>query len=203
MYNAFIKNKTGIYINNTRIKYANSIRFVSQPTLKNKYVYITDIDLLIFVDNFYLYLIDDMIKRKNRYSNIVRPNSTSLTGLHFTEYNAYYPIPKHINYLINDEFLLYNIVKSKGLKIDKNTKYRPVFGIHASPNRPHVYSNKTIGWGAKNYKNDWINYCKSKDFKYIYPLLDKFILLKIKMLNNYYGINEIDFTKILLNKFYF
>ena len=196
-YNAFIKNKTGIYFNNTRIKYANSIRFVSQPTIKNKYVYITDIDILIFVDNFYLYLIDDMIKRKNRYSNIVRPNSCHLSGLHFTEYDAYYPIPKQKNYLICDEILLYNIVKSKGLKIDKNTKYRPVFGVHASPNRPHVYSDIIVGWGAENYKNDWINYCNSKDFKYIYPLLDKFILLKIKMLNNYYRIKEIDFTKIL------
>lgn len=188
-YNAFIKNKTGFYYNETKIKYPNSIRYISQPTIKNKYVYLTDIDIFIFVENFYLKLINDMKKRKSRYSNVVRPNSIHLTGLHFTEYDAYYPIPKQKNYLINDEILLYNIVQSKGIKIDNTTKYRPVFGIHASPNRPTVYTSKIVGWGSEKYKYDWINYCKSSDFKYIYPLLDKYIVNKIKMLNNYYGIN--------------
>ena len=191
-YNAFIKNKTGFYYNDTKIQYPNSIRFISQPTIKNKYVYITDIDIFIFVENFYLNLIDDMKKRKSPYSNVVRPNTTRLTGLHFIEYDAYYPIPKQKNYLINDEMLLYNIVQSKGIKIDKTSNYRPVFGIHASPNRPTVYTSKIVGWGSEKYKYDWINYCKSSDFKYIYPLLDKYIVNKIKMLNNYYGINSMN-----------
>jgi hypothetical protein len=193
-YNVFIKNKTGIYYNDTRIKDANSVRFISQPFLKNKYVYITDIDLFILVDNFYLKLIDDMTKRKCPYSNIVRPNTSRLSGLHFTKYDAYYPIPKQ-KYYPSDEILLYNIVKSKGIKIDKNTNYRPVFGVHASPNRPTVKGTSIVGWGAKKYKFDWINYCKSNDFKYIYPLLDLFVINKIKMLNNYYGINLNDFIK--------
>lgn len=195
-YNTFIKNKTGIYYNNTKILHANSIRFITQPTIKNKYVYISDIDLFILVDNFYLNLIDDMTKRKNSYSNIVRSNSNFLTGLHFTEYDAYYPIPKQKNYLTVDEILLYNIVKSKGIKIDKKANYRPVFGIHASPSRTTVNTNKIIGWGAERYKSDWINYCKSNDFKYIYPLLDKFIINKIKMLNNYYGINITKYLRL-------
>ena len=195
-YNYFIKNKTGTYYKNKKV-WPNSVRFISQPTIKNKYVYITDIDMFIFVDNFYMNLIDDMIKKKNNYSNIVRANTTHLTGLHFTEYDAYYPIPQQDNYFINDEILLYNIVKSKGIKIDYTTQYRPTFGIHASPSRPHVGSIGFIGWGAENYKFNWINYCKSKDFKYIYPLLDKFILKKINMLNNYYGIEEKDFKSLL------
>jgi hypothetical protein len=193
-YNVFIKNKTGIYYNDTRIKDANSVRFISQPFLKNKYVYITDIDLFILVDNFYLKLIDDMTKRKCPYSNIVRRNTNRLSGLHFTKYDAYYPIPKQ-KYYPSDEILLYNIVKSKGIKIDKNTNYRPLFGIHASPNRPTVKGTRTIGWEAEKYKFDWINYCKSNDFKYIYPLLDLLVINKIKMLNNYYGINLNDFIK--------
>ena len=161
----------------------HSIRFISQPTIKNKYVYITDIDIFVLVDNFYLSLINDMVKRKNKYSNIVRKNTTRLSGLHFTEYDAYYPIPKQKIYDINDEILLYNIVKSKGIKIDYKTKYRPLFGIHASPQRPNVSSLGKIGWGADKYKLNWINYCKSKDFKFIYPLLDHFIQKKILMLN--------------------
>ena len=138
-----------------------------------------------------------MVKRNNKYSNMVRPHSHKLTGLHFSEYDAYYPVPKQKNYYIIDENLLYNIVKSKGIKIDHKTQYRPVFGIHASPSRPHISSVGFLGWGAENFKFNWINYCKSKDFKYIYPLLDKFIHKKILMLNNFYGIEEKEFIKLL------
>lgn len=188
-YNFFIKNNTGFYYNNIKIK-PNSVRFISQPLIHNKYVYITDIDIFIFIDNFYLYLIDDMKRRKSCYSNIVRPKTHHLTGLHFIEYDAYYPIPMQKKYNINDEVLLFNILKSKGIKIDYKTNYRPQFGIHVSPSRSHVSSIGHIGWGAENYKFNWINYCKSKEFRYIYPLLDKFILKKISKLNNYYSIKD-------------
>ena len=148
--------------------------------------------MFILVDNFYLHLLDDMNRRNNNYSNIVRSNSEKLTGLHFTEYEAYYPIPKLKNYSIYDENLLFNIVKSKLKKIDYNNKYRPNFGIHASPNRPNVNSDINVGWLAELHKFSWINYIKSKDFKFIYPLLDKFIKEKIFMINKYYGINELE-----------
>ena len=65
-YNYFIKNVTGSFFNNLKVK-TNSIRFISQPTIKNKYVYITDIDMFILVDNFYLHLLDDMNRRNNNY----------------------------------------------------------------------------------------------------------------------------------------
>ena len=145
-------------------------------------------DILVFVDNFYLNLIDDMIKRKSCYSNIVRFNSNHLTGLHFIYYDSYYPIPKQNIYNINDEVLLFNIMKSKGIKIDYKTQYRPNFGIHASPNRKHVGSTGFIGWNAEIFKFKWIEYIKSKDFNYIYPLLDKFIRKKILMINKFYSI---------------
>ena len=168
-YNFFIQNETGSYYDGNKVG-VNSVRFISQPKIKNKYVYITDVDMLIFVENFYLYLIDDMYRRNSTYSNIVRPNTHRLTGLHFIEYDSFYPIPKQQLYNINDEMLLYNIVESKGIKIDYKTEYRPQFGIHASPSRDHVGSLGYIGWGADIYKFHWINYTKSYDFGYIYPL---------------------------------
>ena len=195
-YNFFIKNKTGTYYNNIKLL-SNSVRFISEPTIKNKYVYMTDVDIFIFKDNFFINLIDDMKRKKNRYSNLVRPNSTHLTGLHFTEYEAYYPIPKQEKYDINDEVLLYNIVKSKGIKMDMLTSYRPNPGIHASPSRSHVSNIGYMGWLAENYKIDWITYCRSEDFKFIYPLLDKFILHQISKLNDYYGISKEDFKEII------
>ena len=170
-YNFFIKNTTGTFFNNFKV-FTNSIRFISQPTIKNKYVYITDIDMIILVDNFYLHLLDDMNRRNNKYSNIVRKNSHRLSGLHFTEYEAYYPIPKQKKYNICDENLLFNIVKSKLIKIDYKTEYRPNFGIHASPNRPNVGFGKIVGWFAELHKFSWLNYINSKDFKYIQRITD-------------------------------
>ena len=186
-YNFFQQNKTGYYYNGNKVQ-VNSVRFISEPKIKNDYVYITDIDMFIFVDNFYLHLIDDMNRRKSCYSNIVRPNSYQLSGLHFIKYNAYYPIPKQKQYDIVDEVLLYNILKSKKINIDHKTQYRPQFGIHASPSRSHISSVGYIGWGAENYKFHWINYYKSEEFKKIRRLLDPYILNKIQKLNNYYTI---------------
>ena len=188
-YNFFVQNETGYYYNGIKVN-PNSVRFISQPEIKNEFVYITDVDMFIFVDNFYLHLIDDMYRRKSCYSNIVRENTTQLTGLHFIKYDAYYPIPKQENYDINDEILLFNIVKSKGIKIDYKTEYRPQFGIHASPLREYVSSLGHIGWGAENYKFHWMNYSNSDEFKYIYPLLNKFILTKISKLNDFYSIKR-------------
>jgi len=189
-YNSFVKNKSGIYYNNQLFK-KGSIRFVIQPRIKNKYVYISDVDILVLVNNFYLELIDDMKRRNNCYSNILRKNKIQLTGLHFTEYDCYYPIMSINNTDINDEKLLYNIMKYKNIKIDEVNQYRPVFGIHMSPNRPYISSNEPIiGWLADNYKTKWIEYIKSKDFKFIYPLLDKSITDKIRKLNEFYSIHD-------------
>ena len=188
-YNVFIKNKTGTFFNNIKV-HTGSVRFLSQPSIRNKYVYITDVDMFVLTDNFYLYLIRDMIKRKSCYSNIVRKNKKLLTGLHFILYDSYYPINKLNNYSIQDEALLFNLMKSKRIKIDYETVFRPVFGIHASPNRPTVKTSKIVGWGAEDYKFKWIEYCESETYNYIYPLLDKFVKEKIFKLNLFYNITN-------------
>ena len=191
-YNLFIKNKSGTFYNN-KLYATGSIRFVTQPRIKNKYVYITDVDILVFVNNFYLELIDDMKRRKNCYSNIQRINTLRLTGLHFIKYNSYYPTPVLNNTNMIDENLLYNMMESKGIRIDNDTQYRPVFGIHLSPSRPKVGSYaKTAGWGADNYKFQWLDYMKSEDFKFIYPLLNETIIDKINKLNNFFSINQLN-----------
>lgn len=194
-YNIFIKNKTGTFYKNYKI-WPNSVRFIAQPSIKNKYIYITDIDILIFRNNFYLDLIDDLKRRNRKYSNIIRINTKRLTGLHFIEYDSYYPIG-NLDFLpninINDEALLYNIMEHKKIKLNNDTQYRPSFGIHLSPNRKNVFNYGLIpGWGADNYKFQWLEYIKSKDFKFIYPLLDQTITKKITKLNEFYAINEIN-----------
>jgi len=58
-----------------------------------------------------------MKKYKSSFSNRVRPETTRLTGLHFTKTSEYYPIPIDIlcnqDYLGNDEMLLYKLVSYK------------------------------------------------------------------------------------------
>ena len=193
-YNTFIQNVTGTFFKNNKVQ-TGSVRFLSQPTIRNKYVYITDVDIFFLEKNFYLYLIDDMIKRKSCYSNIIRKNTRikCFSGLHFIIYDKYYPIPKLENYSIFQEHLLYNIMKKNKIIIDHDTEFRPIFGIHASPNRPQVASGKVVGWGAEKYKQQWIDYCKSEDFKNIYPLLDVYVKKKINMLNKFYEINTTEF----------
>ena len=193
-YNTFLKNISGTFYKNNKVE-TGSVRFLSQPTIRNKYVYITDVDIFYFEKNFYLNLIDDIIKRKSCYSNIIRKNSIikSFSGLHFILYNRYYPIPKLDNYSVHQEHLLYNIMKKKNIIIDYDTEFRPVFGIHASPKRPEVASGRLVGWGAEKYKQKWLDYCKSDDFKNIYPLFDIYLKETINKLNKFFRINTTDF----------
>ena len=183
-YNFFIKNSTGTFYKNIKVQ-TWSVRFISQPLIKNRYVYITDIDIVTLVDNFYLFLINDMIKRNSSYSNVVRRIFVPkhLSGLHFCEYKKHYPIPKQENYDINDEVLLYNIVRSKGIIIDENTTFRPLFGIHISPHTPDGRR-----FGGKQYISKWIEYCNSSDYKFIYPLLDNFVKERINLVNKIFRI---------------
>ena len=115
-----------------------------------------------------------MKKHNSHYSNIVRPNSTRLSGLHFTETNSYWPLPntKGVNMAQGDETLLYELVERKLGKeaIDKNRKYRPVHGIHFSLNRPDVGGSDGIpGWGAEKWEEKWREFTNSSIFKETYP----------------------------------
>lgn len=111
-----------------------------------------------------------------------------LTGLHFIEYNSYYPIPEFKypeNYSVLDEVLLFNIIQKKNIYIDFNTTYRPVFGIHISPNR---YNG--IQFGATKYKESYLKYICSKDFLFIKPLLDHIVLERLNILDKFYNITK-------------
>ena len=115
-YEAFIlKNKIAIF-NNTQFL-INSIRFIIEPKIKNKYTYICDIDIINLERNFYLKHIQMMNKTGLVYSNIVRTNDkTHLSGLHFIQTDYYFPVDfrflKTVNILMNDEELLLLISNS-------------------------------------------------------------------------------------------
>jgi hypothetical protein len=166
----------------------NTVRFLTTPTVKTEYIYISDIDIINLEKNISSIHIKNMEKTKLPYSNIVRPSKNRLSGLHFTKYSNYYPIPEYQDLcesglLNHDEVFLYELVKKKYPNFNYNEKFRPVHGIHVSLNRK---PNGLLGWGMKNWKNQWIEFRNSKVFVELYPTFTKMIKEKINIIDKFY-----------------
>lgn len=166
----------------------NSVRFISEPIIKDTYTYISDIDIISFERNFYNIHINEMNKNNLVYDNIVRINTNKLSGLHFVLTNYQYPLNlKELKTDINDEELLLNICKDKYI-INKELTFRPVHGIHMSLNRPSVtYKDGIPGWDAYKWKNDWLEFIQTDIYKNIEQSFDPLIKELISKLNNYYN----------------
>lgn len=109
-----------------------TLRFITQPHWKAKYVYIGDVDIFVLEDILQSHL--DNIKNNNLdFSNMKRVGIKKLTGLHFIEYDKMYPIDQEFDFTINDEMVLFRLMKEKGYKIpDESLKFRPIHGLHIS-----------------------------------------------------------------------
>ncbi len=132
----------------------NTLRFILPPTEKAKFVYIGDIDIILLegVADRHSPIFDDGLP----YSNMIRNYEKRLTGLHFTRYDAYYPLPKIDDILVstkNDEEILYKIVERAGHigrqpEINAKKISRPLHGIHMSLNRiPFSDRDIKVDWG--------------------------------------------------------
>jgi hypothetical protein len=137
-----------------RVAMQNTYRFVVPPESKADFVYIGDVDIMIVDDVWIKH--KRVFERGLPYSNRVRHNTTKLTGLHFTRYDTYYPLPEIrdiANEFKNDEEVLYQIVKRSGqldrqAEIDAVGVGRPVHGIHMSLNRiPFSDPSIRVDWG--------------------------------------------------------
>lgn len=190
----FFKRSGNLAIVQNKKVWLNTVRFITEPIIKDaKYVYIGDIDIIILDKNFPIQHINHMKETRTNYSNIARKTDPShLSGLHFSKYESYYPLSEKckngsINVSKNDECVLKEIVISKGNKIDYQTTFRPVHGIHCSKNRKYVEGKNNIpGWGADVYKEQWNEFRNSNEFLEIEPLLHPFIKGQIKKLEDYY-----------------
>jgi len=132
----------------------NTLRFVLPPQQVAEFVYIGDIDILI---------IENVMHRHGAvfdaglpYSNVIRPGTKKLTGLHLTKYDAYFPlsdVDKIVSTYSNDEEVLYRIVERSGKlkrqpEIDGIGVGRPQHGIHMSLNRiPFMDWAMRVDWG--------------------------------------------------------
>lgn len=124
----------------------NSVRFVQTPDEITTYTYIGDIDMLVLES-----VTDKHLRRMRRtglpYSNVLRPSGKALSGLHFTESDAYYPVRLPPGATLNmDERLLYEMVMARGLGLpDPEDRWRPMHGYHLSLRRPPLAA---LGWGV-------------------------------------------------------
>lgn len=86
-----------------------------------EYVYIGDIDIIVLDSTIVDQHLKLMAKTGLPYSNRARGGPRAqLSGLHFTRYDAYYPVPDVSDIDITqevDEALLYKIVQRRGLPI--------------------------------------------------------------------------------------
>lgn len=167
----------------------NVVRFYETPVLTNKYVYISDIDIITMTDIVYPHF-SKMKETGLGYSNIIRPNSNPkrLTGLHFTEWESYYPLGSIVESITggslhNDEVFLHEMVDKKVGPLREDLNFRPVFGIHCSPNRENLKGGS--GWGVDRWIGQWKEYRNSVEFKELEPLFSKKIKENIEKIDSY------------------
>lgn len=117
----------------------HSLRFLLTPTVQNDYVYIGDIDVLVLTDIAVPHLAQ-MDTTGLPYSNMVRVGQERLTGLHFTRWDAFYPlttIDDQPKLKAMDEHYLYQVILKRGLNLPPG-EFRPMLGYHLTPSRsPH------------------------------------------------------------------
>jgi hypothetical protein len=172
----------------------NTVRFYVVPKTLSKYIYISDIDIIVLEKNFHELHINNMLENNLSYSNTVRKtndkktNEKKLSGLHFSPYENYYPIPDFTDvikkgYLSIDEVFLYKLVGKRYPNFNEDLTYRPVHGIHTSINRN---PKDKLGWGLGEWKEEWLEFSNSEYFKRIEPTFADSIKNIIKIINDYY-----------------
>jgi hypothetical protein len=153
----------------------NSVRFLEQPELQSKYTYISDIDILILQENITTIHVKHMKKTDLPYSNVLRPGSERLTGLHFTKTTAHYPlaIPDNLDLKGNDERILYRLVVSKGLPLpDPEDRFRPMHGYHLSLNRVPLAGPNRLDWRlSPGFLDTYLSLVDSPVWKEVSPYL--------------------------------
>ncbi len=157
----------------------NTVRFINAPETRADYVYIGDVDIIVLDTNLVSHHLESMRQTGLPYCNSVRPNTKRMSGLHFSRMDAYYPLPDigdlDLAYT-NDEALLYLLVERKGLPIIHDRWYRPIHGIHISPNRSMLKTRDANGavrpgWGVEANKKSWLTLNGDENFKHLRTML--------------------------------
>jgi hypothetical protein len=166
-----------------------TVRFIEQPQRTSSYVYIGDIDILVFEDLLCIHL-GLMRKHDLPFSNVIRKGSVEkgypkLSGLHFAPHALQYPlvVPDMDLRAENDEHVLFQVMKNKGVMVPVDFAQRPVCGIHMSPNRdpggrtsvPTASSYATRGvlrWPGAAYYAQFLQQAREEAYCRLFPEFD-------------------------------
>jgi hypothetical protein len=183
--NSFLIRKGEFWRSNGAPVWPNAVRFVTTPLTVSDYVYIGDIDIVVLGPDILGRHLKHMSRTGLPFSNAIRTGSKRLTGLHFTRYDALYPLPEHAD--LNDrldEMMLTTLVRRKiGEFPSSIRRFRPLHGIHVSPNRPPQsefhgkHRDRTTvrvkgwDWDADKYIPLWRKFRVTEMFKQMEPHL--------------------------------
>jgi hypothetical protein len=166
---AFLRDRFPERFELTSVDFGNStlphtVRFISQPKNSASYIYIIDSDLLILDRRFPANHLAFMENTGLPYANSVRDRDRRMTGLHFSRWDAYFPLPdiSDLPPQMNDEQVLAEMVHRKGFPLYERPWFRPVPGIHPSPNRDplglRVDGRRIPGWGVEPWLAAWAQF---------------------------------------------
>lgn len=171
----------------------NLTRFIVEPDVKADYVYVSDIDIICLQKGILDIHVKDMERTGLPYSNIVRKRQSEdqkhvrLTGLHFSPWKNFYPIPEFTDLIKqniqgHDEVFLYEMVKKRFPDFDYENTFRPVHGIHVSLNRQPVGE---LNWGIEHWKKQWNEFRKTPEFLGLEEKSSPFMIDKIQTIDKY------------------
>ena len=156
----------------SRIEAYHFSTYINQPFLSNE-------DLELNILEIHKKIIET---NGGYYSNIVRPDTRRLTGLHCVKTIPYYEKTKLARETIpctsgSDEILLFQIVeKSINNPLENTNKLRPIHGFHFSLMRGPTQvedSDKPI-WNVNSleYQKTYLELKTTKEWQTIYPFFD-------------------------------
>ena len=171
----------------------NTVRFINPPYGEGEYVYIGDIDIIFLDRTFPVAHLNFMSKTGLPYSNSVRPGTKRLSGLHLTRPEAYYPLPdlKGLDLASsNDEEVLYELVRRKGLRLQDQEWFRPTHGIHMSPNRS-IRGEPGVrpGWGVEHHLPAYTQFIASGPMKALRPWLSPRVRGLLDQIEQEFGVD--------------
>ena len=170
----------------------NTVRFLTPPQVAADYIYIGDIDIIFLDRTFPTAHLNFMAKTGLPYSNSVRPGTKRLSGLHFTKRAAYYPVPETKGLDLtssNDEEVLYQLVRRKGLPVQDQEWFRPTHGIHMSPNRS-IRGEPGVrpGWGVEHHLANYRQFIAFEPMRALRPYLSARVRGYLDQIEQEYGI---------------
>lgn len=165
-------------INGRRVR-PGTVRFIETPS-PAEYVYISDIDIITLDPALPDVHIAFMKRRNLPYSNSVRATDRSrMSGLHFARYDDWYPLPAVADVIdqMSDERVLRIICERKGFPVQEDEWFRPVHGIHISPNRSPYGSTRNgtriPGWSIEPHITAFRRFAGSPVMGAMWPLFSE------------------------------